>query len=332
MHAQLFKLLNPSSKFITGSRERSHTESFVIPTGVRCGGQSGGNCGFPGKNARCFPFEWLRVNVTKLRHLGKWNLAIMELEICVDSMESAIASEKGGAQRVELCSDLLEGGITPSAGLIQAVRKRVGIDVFVMVRPRGADFFYSSDEMDVMKHDTLQAKNLGADGVVLGMLHPDGRVDTRRIRELVELAHPMQVTFHRAFDMSANLEESLAQLIEAGVHRILTSGGMPNITQGAQCISSLIQAADGKIRIMAGGGIRQENLHRIALTTGATEFHCSLRKKIETPVTFRKQTIKLGEAAHDEFARFVVLEENVRGLRTALDKMEAGVAKNVHEQ
>ncbi len=248
----------------------------------------------------------------------------MILEICLDSVESAIASERGGAQRIELCSDLTEGGITPSAGLIQLVRKQVGIEVFVMVRPRGGDFLYTEYEYDVMKYDVMEAKKLGADGVVLGLLDGEGRVDVRRTRELVELARPMEITFHRAFDMSANLSESLAQVIETGANRILTSGGMPTIVQGAHRVTHLIAAAKGRIPIMVGGGLRQENIHEIALCTGATEFHCSLRTRTDSPVAFRNHALKLGAAVRDEFERFIVLEENVRALRNALNKIENG--------
>ena len=262
-------------------------------------------------------------------HLEQWDSSIMILEICVDSVESAIASETGGAQRIELCSDLTEGGITPSAGLIQAGRKHVGIEVFVMVRPRGGDSCYTNHEYGVMKYDVSEAKQLGADGIVLGMLDKDGHVDVERTRELVRLAHPMQVTFHRAFDMSANLDVSLGQVIETGAHRILTSGGMQTITQGAERVTHLIKAAKGRIHIMVGGGIRQENINRIALRTGATEFHCSLRTKVDSPVTFRNHVLKLGAAGHDEFARFVVLEENVHGLRRALDRIANGAVQSV---
>jgi copper homeostasis protein len=255
----------------------------------------------------------------------------MVLEICVDSVESAIASQAGGAQRVELCSDLNEGGITPSDGLIQAVRKQVGIDVFVMVRPRGGDSFYTSHEFDVMKADVVRIKQLKADGIVVGMLDQHGHVDVRRTRELVELADPMQVTFHRAFDMSADLDQSLERVIETGAHRILTSGAVQTVSQGAERISQLIAAARGRISIMVGGGIRQENIRKIALRTKVTEFHCSLRIKTQSPVTFRNDSLKLGSVANDEFARYVVLEENVRGLRDTLDKISSGVVQGVYE-
>ena len=255
----------------------------------------------------------------------------MMLEICVDSVESALASEAGGAQRIELCSDLNEGGITPSAGLIQAVRKHVGIDVFVMVRPRGGDSFYTDHEYGVMQADVLRVKELGADGIVLGLLDKEGQVDVERTRELVRLAHPMQVTFHRAFDMSADLDGSLERVIQTGAHRILTSGGMQTVTQGTDRVTHLIDAAKGRIHIMVGGGIRQENIRKIALRTRATEFHCSLRIKTRSPVTFRNHSLKLGAVANDEFARYVVLEENVRGLREALNKISSGVLQGVYE-
>lgn len=255
----------------------------------------------------------------------------MILEICVDSVESAIASQTGGAQRLELCSDLNEGGITPSDGLIQAVRKHVGIDVFAMVRPRGGDSFYTPYEFDVMKADVLRMKELKADGIVIGLLDQNGQVDVPRTRELVQLASPMHVTFHRAFDMSADLDESLDRVIETGAHRILTSGGVQTVTQGAERVTRLIAAARGRIRIMVGGGVRQENIRKIALRTGATEFHCSLRIKTQSPVTFRNHSLKLGSVANDEFARYVVLEENVRGLRDTLDKISSGVVQSVDE-
>lgn len=253
----------------------------------------------------------------------------MILEICVDSVESAIAAETGGAQRVELCSDLVEGGITPSAGLIEMVRRNVDLEIFAMVRPRGGDSFYTCYEFDTMKHDVIQAKNLGVDGVVLGLLDIAGNVDVARTRELVELAAPMQVTFHRAFDMSADLEDSLERIVEAGAHRILTSGGRQSVAEGAECVAGLIQRARGRVRIMAGGSIRQENIEKIASLTGATEFHCSLRTQIESPMSFRNLDVQLGTAANDEFARYGVLEEDVRGLRMALDRIERAASQRV---
>ncbi len=200
-----------------------------------------------------------------------------------------------------------------------------------MVRPRGGDSFYTSYEFDVMKADVVRMKELGADGIVVGMLDQDGHVDVERTRQLVQLAAPMQVTFHRAFDMSADLGQSLERVIETGAHRILTSGGVQTISQGAERVTQLIDAANGRIRILVGGGIRQENIRKIAQRTKATEFHCSLRIRTQSPVTFRNHSLKLGSVANDEFARYVVLEENVRGLRETLDKISSGVVQGVYE-
>lgn len=247
----------------------------------------------------------------------------MELEICVESVESAIAVQQGGAQRIELCSDLLEGGITPSAGLIQVVRKMVDFGVFVMIRPRGGDFFYSLDEFEIMRRDVIQAKQLGVDGVVLGLLDAHGYVDIPRTSELVELAHPLQVTFHRAFDMSANLDESLECVIKTGAHRILTSGGRRSVAECAECAAGLIRAAEGRIGIMVAGGVRRENIESIAARTGATEFHCSLKTRLDSPVQFRNLEVSLGTGPSDEFARFAVLESDVRALRAAMDRIES---------
>src|ERR1700747_51399 len=186
------------------------------------------------------------------------------LEICVDSVESAVAAERGGARRIELCSDLLEGGITPSPGLLERVRNRVGIDVFAMIRPRGGDFFYTAEEMAIMKADIEHAKQLGANGVVLGLLDRDGYVDVERTRELVEQAKPLPVTFHRAVDVSANFSDSFERIIAGGAQRVLTSGGKRRVVDSTRDISQAIRRTQGRLIVMVGGGLNPENIATVA--------------------------------------------------------------------
>jgi copper homeostasis protein len=242
----------------------------------------------------------------------------MDLEICIDSVESAIAAERGGAKRVELCSDLLEGGITPGAGLIGAARRHIEIDLFVMIRPRGGDFFYSDTEFEVMREEIVHARNLGADGVVLGLLDQDGRIDVPRTRRLVELAVPMAVTFHRAIDMTPDLQAALEDVIATGANRILTSGGAPTVVRGMAGIARMVETAADRIAIMPGGGITPENIAAIAQETGVTEFHSSARTTFPSPVRFRKPGLAMGDLRDREYRRYAVREESVRALRDAL--------------
>jgi copper homeostasis protein len=242
----------------------------------------------------------------------------MDLEVCIDSVESAIAAERGGARRVELCSDLLEGGITPGAGMIASVRRHIGIDVYVMIRPRGGDFFYTDLEFDVMRTEIEHACNLGADGIVLGLLDQQGRVDVARSRQLIEFARPLPVTFHRAIDMTPDLSVALEDVIATGATRILTSGGAPNVQRGITEIARMVEAASGRVAIMPGGGITPENIASIAQTTGATEFHSSARTAFPSPVRFRKPGMAMGDLRDREYRRFTVREENVRALIDAL--------------
>jgi copper homeostasis protein len=239
------------------------------------------------------------------------------LEICVDSTESALAAERGGAQRVELCGDLVEGGITPSAGLIENVRQKLHISLHVIIRPRGGDFYYSADEFESMKRDVLTAKQLGADGVVFGILRDNGQVDTARTRSLVELAHPLSVTFHRAFDMSADLKHSLEDVIGTGAHRVLTSGGGQNAEDGMATIAGLVTAAKDRIAVMVGGGIRETNVRHIIAETGAREIHANVGHPVASPMLYRNHKISLGAIEGREYQRVVVLHERVRRLLEA---------------
>lgn len=195
------------------------------------------------------------------------------IEACVDSVESALAAESGGASRVELCDNLLEGGTTPGAGAIAAARARLRIPLHVMIRPRGGDFCYSDAEFDAMQHDIAMAKELGAAGLVFGVLRPDGTVDVERTRALIALARPLSVTFHRAFDVTPDAFEALEALIELGVDRILTSGQAPSVTDGLPMITELVTRAGSRIVIMACGGVDERNIAQVVRQTHVRELH-----------------------------------------------------------
>lgn len=240
---------------------------------------------------------------------------VMELEICVDSVESAIAAAKGGADRIELCSALSEGGITPSAGLLGTVREAVPIEIYVIIRPRGGNFVYSGPELEVMRRDIIAARAHGIQGVVFGVLEPEDTVDQARTRELVELARPMHVTFHRAFDACRNLDEALEEVIASGADRLLTAGGRADALKGSKTIASLQRKADSRIRIMAGGGIRIGNVRTIVLRTGIREVHTSLSTTVKGTAYDGGAD---GNGLHGGFTRFVVREDDVRTFKTAL--------------
>lgn len=242
----------------------------------------------------------------------------MNLEICVDSVESAIAAARGGAQRVELCSALGEGGITPSAGLVRAVRESVGIEMVLMIRPRGGDFVYSDHEYEVMREDVASAKKLGANGVAIGLLTPEGEVDVERTRCLVQLARPMLVTFHRAFDFVVDMEGALEDVIACGVDRVLTSGGEADADSGLERIAQLQRRAGNRIRVMAGGGVRENNVRALVERTGIHDIHTSLNTSGATVERNGNALAGIGARA-GEYERFLVSEENVRRIHTALE-------------
>lgn len=248
------------------------------------------------------------------------------LEICADSVESAAEAEAGGANRIELCSSLLEGGVTPSAGLISTIRSRLAIDIYVMIRPRGGDFCYSAAEFETMEQDVRTAKQLGAHGIVFGILTEDGDIDIDRTRHLVEIAHPLKSTFHRAFDMSRELSKSLGDVIRTGADRILTSGGEPNVEDGLPAIAKLVRAAGPRISIMAGGGVCEANVHRVMAETGVREIHASVRVDVPSPMRYRNEKISMGLAKGREYQRVAVLKEKVaRLLEASKDGINRGL-------
>jgi copper homeostasis protein len=200
-------------------------------------------------------------------------------ELCTESVEAARAAEFGGADRIELCSQLPIGGVTPDNDLIASAIQALSIPVFVLIRPRGGDFVFSADEFEQMRQQIEHAKQAGAAGVAVGVLLPDGRVDVERSRELVELGRPMRVTFHRAFDQTANLSEALEAVIQTGADCLLTSGGAPDVLTGADSIARLCEKADGRVHIMAGGGLRLTNLMEVVRRTGVSCLHGSLTRR-----------------------------------------------------
>src|SRR5882672_3394704 len=191
----------------------------------------------------------------------------MVVEIVVYNISSALKAQEGGADRIELCDNPGEGGTTPSIGTVEVVRRNVTMDVFVMLRPRGGDFCYSNDEFYSMKRDLLQFQKLSVDGFVLGILNPDGTIDKKRCRELIDKAKPLKVTCHRAFDMTRDPIEALEDCIEVGFDRILTSGQRPDARSGADLIATLIKKAAGRIKIMPGSGINEDTVAEVVSKT-----------------------------------------------------------------
>ncbi|XP_008427889.1 copper homeostasis protein cutC homolog isoform X1 [Poecilia reticulata] len=216
------------------------------------------------------------------------------LEVCVDSVESAVNAERGGAGRLELCSSLMEGGLTPSLGLLQVVKQYIKIPVYVMIRPRGGDFLYSDQEVEVMKKDIELMKMQGADGVVVGALTETGGVDAGLCMELIAAARPLPLTFHRAFDMAFDPAVALETLISLGFERVLTSGCDSSALEGLPVIKRLIDQAKGRIIVMPGGGITERNLQRILEGSGAEEFHCSARSSRDSAMKFRNSCVTMG--------------------------------------
>src|ERR1700689_391647 len=236
------------------------------------------------------------------------------IEVCVDSVASARAAERGGAARLELCGSLVEGGITPSAGLIETTRDAVSTALHVMIRPRGGDFCYEADEFEIMRRDTALAQRLGANGIVFGILDVHGNVDVDRTRHLVDEARPLSVTFHRAFDMTADLFRALDDLCTAGVDRVLTSGGESTCLQGQGTIAQLVRQANrgraqGRIVIMPGSGIKPANARRLVDSPGVREGHVALLSPLPSPMLHRNPRVSMGSVEGREYERSVVLEE-----------------------
>lgn len=236
------------------------------------------------------------------------------IEVCVDSVESAANASKGGACRVELCSNLVEGGTTPSLGMLRVIKSAVATTpVFVMIRPRGGDFLYSDTEFQVMLEDLRLMKQNGADGIVFGILTPDGGIDTERSKRLIDLARPLPVTFHRAFDMAREPEACLEVLVGLGVERVLTSGRASSALEGVPMLRRLVEAARGRIVVVPGGGITEGNLWRVLSGSGAVEFHCSARSSRGSGMQYCNTGVSMGASfGPPEFSLKFASEDRVR--------------------
>ncbi len=230
----------------------------------------------------------------------------LSFEISIDSVQSAINAERAGAQRVELCAGLTEGGTTPSLGMLKTVRKHINLLLFVIIRPRGGDFLYTNDEFDAMCNDILEAKKNGADGIVSGALTADGEIDIEKTKKMVELAYPLPFTFHRAFDMCRNPKEALEQLIRLKVSRVLTSGQKQSAESGVNLLSEIVKQADERITIMPGAGINEKNIIFLIKKTKATEYHFSGKKPFPSKMKYTNENISMGGSKNiDEYSIMV---------------------------
>jgi copper homeostasis protein len=248
----------------------------------------------------------------------------MRVEICVDSADGAFAAERGGADRVELCDNLLEGGTTPSGGCIKVARHGLKIGLQVIIRPRGGDFLYNAQELEVMREDIRLAKDLGADGVVFGCLTADGDIDGPRTEELIRLARPLNVTFHRAFDMCRDPKRALEELISLGVDRVLTSGQEASCVEGLELIAALHKQAGTRIIVMPGGGLTPRNIQKFVARTGVGEVHLSARQTVESAMNYRNSGVFMGGALRPpEFSWKTTDEASVRSVVQSLQRADS---------
>lgn len=217
----------------------------------------------------------------------------IEVEVCAYTLESCLNAQRAGADRVELCSGMYDGGTTPSAALIRMARELLHIELYVMIRPRGGDFLYTDMEFEQMKEEIRYALSCGVDGIVLGLLLPDGRVDVERTRELVGWVAPLHVTFHRAIDMTVNKEEALKAVMDAGCYRVLTSGGGNTVDDGLPVIRRLVEMADGRIKIMAGSGVNDANAG-ILRDSGVDALHLSGKNYRDSKMIYRQPGVFMG--------------------------------------
>ena len=245
------------------------------------------------------------------------------LECCVDSVESALAAKQGGADRLELCANLIIGGTTPDINLYHRIREQCDIRINVLIRPRFGDFCYTAEEFEIIRRDVKMFREAGADGVVIGVLTPDGKLDVARMQQLMQEAKGIHVTLHRAFDVSADPMAVLQQAKQLGIDTILTSGQKNTAMEGAPLLTELVKAADGQIDILIGSGVKASVITELAPKTGATSFHMSGKITLDSPMTYRKEDVSMGLPMMSEYTIWQTSAEEIAKARKALDEAVA---------
>ncbi|MEI0596454.1 copper homeostasis protein CutC [Brachyspira pilosicoli] len=242
-----------------------------------------------------------------------------KIEICVDSVESCINAEKGGADRLELCGNMFEGGTTPSYGVLKLAREMVSKPIYAMVRPRGGDFCYNDIEFEIMKREIKLMKELKIDGIVFGILTKEGKVDKERCSKLLDLWGTNKATFHRAIDVSSNLNEACEDIISLGFERILTSGGEANVMSGIIKLKELVEKYNDKIIIMPGSGINERNIEYINDTIKANEYHMTANKTVESVMQYRNENVFMGASLRPpEFSVKYTDENKVKNIKSKI--------------
>lgn len=257
----------------------------------------------------------------------EWYRRMATCEVCVEGFSGALSAAEGGAHRIELCAGLVEGGTTPSPGNLTLALERLEVPIMVLIRPRGGDFFYSSEEMEVLLRDVSIVREAGGYGVVTGALTREGRVDRGAMEKVRQAAGPLSLTFHRAFDMARDPLEALEVLVELGVDRILTSGGARSAPEALEVLRSLVEAAGSRISVMAGGGIREENIRQVVAETGVREVHFTAFSRWESLMEFRNPRPSMGGTIlPGEYDRIGTDPDEVRRIMGALRDPDPGPA------
>ena len=234
------------------------------------------------------------------------------LEVCVDSVESAIIAERAGASRLELCANLMIGGTTPTLALFREVQKQVSIPIHILIRPRFGDFLYTNAEFEIIKQEMIQFRQAGANGVVIGVLNPDGTLDMLRMQQLMQLTDGMSVTLHRAFDLTQNAFEALEQACQLGINTILTSGQQSNCQKGKTLLANLVQKANGRIHILAAGGVCANVIDEVFDTIGTRFYHMSGKTELNSGMKFRRQGVPMGLDGLNEYIIWRTDETTIR--------------------